>query len=63
MIISIVTVTIRDNQEEDPPQYKNLDASYFEDSVVYWHPASDCATIYEQLAKKKFREIVRDQIK
>ena len=43
-------------------QYKNLDASYFEDSVVYWHPASDCATIYEQLAKKKFREIVRDQV-
>ena len=30
---------------------------------MYWEPGSDCGSIYEQLAKRKFREIIRQQIK
>ena len=36
---------------------------FFEEEVVYWTPGSDCVTIYEQLAQKRFREIARDQVK
>ena len=37
--------------------------SFFEETAVYWEPGSDCGSIYEQLAKRKFREIIRQQIK
>ena len=30
---------------------------------MYWEPSSDRASLYDQLAKKKFREIIRDQIR
>lgn len=38
------------------------ETSFFEDTSIYWEPANDSGTIYDQLAKKKFREIIRSQI-
>ena len=38
------------------------DATFFEESSVYWSPSSDSGTLYQQLADKKYREIFRHQI-
>ena len=35
----------------------------FAEAEVYWKPGSDCGSIYEQLALRKYREILRTQIK
>ena len=36
---------------------------FFVESEIYWNPGSDCSSIYEQLAEKRYREIPRQQIK
>ena len=36
---------------------------FFEECDIYWKPASDSANLYEQLARNKYREISRYQIK
>ena len=46
-------------QQEHCPDYQ---PSFFEETLVYWEPGSDCESIYQQLAEKKFREVIRDQI-
>ena len=43
-------------------QVNDNQSQFFEEEVVYWTPGSDCVTIYEQLAQKRFREIARDQV-
>lgn len=48
---------------QDEGEYQELQSSFFQDTVIYWEPGSDCASIYEQLAKNKFREIIREQIR
>ena len=35
----------------------------FAETEVYWTPGSDCGSLYEQLALRKYREILRAQIK
>ena len=44
-------------------EYQTLNYSFFEETVIYWEPASDCEAIYGQLADKRYREIVRQHIK
>ena len=43
-------------------QVNDNQSHFFEEEGVYWTPGSDCVTIYEQLAQKRFREIARDQV-
>ena len=38
------------------------DKAFFEESESYWKPASDPASLYAQLAKNKYREILRHQV-
>ena len=38
-------------------------SSFFTESEIYWAPGSDCGSIYEQLAQKRYREIIREQLK
>lgn len=33
-----------------------------QDEEIYWQPGSDCSMLYEQLAKRRFREILHKQI-
>ena len=35
---------------------------FFVESEVYWKPGPDCRSIYDQLAKKRYREIARKKI-
>ena len=42
--------------------YQTLNSSFFEETIIYWEPGSDSGAIYEQLAEKRFREIIRSQI-
>ena len=42
--------------------YQTLNSSFFEETVIYWEPGTNREEIYEQLAQKKFREIIRSQI-
>ena len=37
--------------------------TFFEESEIYWKPASCTGSLYAQLAQKKYREIFEDQIK
>jgi hypothetical protein len=37
-------------------------AEFFEESDLYWSPASDPNELYDQMAAKKYREIPRHQI-
>ena len=39
------------------------EVAFFEESDSYWRPAQDSSGLYAQLAKRKYREIVRNQIK
>ncbi len=39
-----------------------LNMQFFMDDPIYWAPASTTAELYAQLAKKKYRELPRDQI-
>ena len=41
-------------------QNKNL--AFFEETEIYWKPASDTASLYAQFAKNKYREILKKQI-
>ena len=45
-------------------KYKNRldDTAFFEQEEVYWKPASKQRALYQQMAKKKYREILRPQI-
>ena len=45
-------------------KYKNRlnEAAFFEQEEIYWVPASSQTALYDQLAKKKYREILRQQI-
>ena len=36
---------------------------FFEEVDDYWEPGCDAASIYDQLALRRFREILREQIK
>ena len=36
---------------------------FFEEVDDYWEPGSDAASIYDQLAMRRFREILREQIR
>ena len=48
--------------QEDHLGYEVMKPTFFQEDVVYWDPGSDCASIYEQLAQKMFREIFREHI-
>ena len=37
-------------------------SSFFEETESFWAPAGDCASLYQQLANRKYREILRNQI-
>ena len=39
------------------------DLMFFEESDIYWRPAQDYSGLYDQLAQRKYREIMRRQIK
>ena len=47
---------------QDDHQDDEFTPTFFEETTIYWEPGSDCSVIYQQLAQKKFREIVREQI-
>ena len=38
-------------------------SAFFEETERFWHPAGDRAGLYHQLANKKYREILRTNIK
>ena len=38
------------------------ETAFFEQEDIYWEPASSQTALYDQLAKKKYREILRQQI-
>ena len=38
------------------------DDSFFTEDKTYWTPSEDTSVLYEQLAQKKYREILRHQI-
>ena len=38
------------------------DLTFFEESDTYWRPAGDSTALYDQLAQRKYREIMRNQI-
>ncbi|XP_064406658.1 tyrosine-protein kinase Fes/Fps-like isoform X4 [Halichondria panicea] len=40
----------------------SLDQVFFTESDVYWRPATNSASLYEQLARNRYREILREQI-
>ena len=51
-------------QNENLCAFLNYDQQLlFAETDVYWKPGSDCGSIYEQLALRKYREILRAQIK
>ena len=37
-------------------------SSFFEETERFWRPAGDRASLYQQLANKKYREILRTSI-
>ena len=47
-------------------QYSTLkrsgDDCFFTEEKIYWTPSEDTSVLYEQLAQKKYREILRHQI-
>jgi len=47
---------------QTPSCHSDQQLTFFEESEIYWKPASDSASLYEQLAKNKYREILRHQI-
>ena len=36
---------------------------FFEKSDIYWRPAAQANVLYDQLAKRKYREIPRNKLK
>ena len=48
---------------ESPESPNEAERMFFEESEVYWRPARDSTGLYDQLAQRKYREIVRHQIK
>ena len=38
------------------------ESAFFEQEEVYWEPASSQTALYDQLSKKKYREILKQQI-
>ena len=36
--------------------------TFFEEIDKYWRPASNTASLYQQLASRKYREVIRKQI-
>ena len=38
-------------------------SAFFDEEDVYWSPASSCNELYAQLAERKYREILRHQIR
>ena len=47
-------------------QYSSLkrsgDDCFFTEEKIYWTPSEDTSVLYEQLAQKKYREMLRQQI-
>ena len=41
---------------------KSNDDSFFTEEKLYWTPGEDTNVLYEQLAQKKYREIMRQEI-
>jgi hypothetical protein len=37
-------------------------STFFEETERFWHPAGDRAGLYQQLANKKYREILRTNV-
>ena len=37
-------------------------STFFEETERFWHPAGNRAGLYQQLANKKYREILRSSI-
>ena len=46
------------------PHYNpdDLTLKFFEECETYWSPSSNANELYEQLSRKKYREIPRNQI-
>ena len=59
-----ISIVVIDDLSSIQKYRDQLSQSYFflEDEV-YWQPASSKTALYDQLAKKKYREILRKQIK
>ena len=62
MLLWIAVVWLYTTHTQDE-EYQTLNHSFFEETVIYWEPGSDCGAIYGQLADKRYREIVRQHIK
>ncbi len=61
MYLSItVTLPLNCMQGNDSPCVNNW--TFFEEKDKYWKPATNTATLYQQLASRKYREIIRKQI-
>ena len=41
----------------------NSEEYFFTEESIYWEPESDTTSLYEQLAKRKYREISRQFIR
>ena len=43
--------------------HSSRDTIFFEQTDLYWEPPTSAAELYNQLAKRKYREIQRDQVR
>jgi len=43
--------------------HNSRETIFFEQADLYWEPPSSAAELYNQLAKRKYREIKRDQVR
>ena len=48
-------------QQIQRQKYENI--MFFEKSDIYWRPAAQANVLYDQLAKRKYREIPRNKLK
>ena len=46
-----------------PQEVNQTPLKFFEEEEIYWEPALDSSQLYSQLARHKYREIPRSQLR
>ena len=64
--LASTTIHVHNSMALALSQYTSLNTSgddfFFTEEKIYWTPSEDTSVLYEQLAQKKYREILREQI-
>ena len=60
-----MTISVKDHvyDEYTSPTSISGDPVFFQDDKTYWSPASNTRGLYKQLSSKKYREIVKQDIR